>query len=69
MHAHLEDAGALAPFAAPTPIVEGLRRAGSTDALRAATAEREAALTARATAMLAAASHLHDYLTAAPPAG
>jgi len=57
------------PLARIGPIVDGLRRAGSTDALRAATAEREAALTARATAMLAAASHLHDYLAAVPPAG
>jgi DNA-binding transcriptional MerR regulator len=50
------------------PILDGLRRAGSTDALRAATAEREAALTVRATAMLAASAHLHDYLQT-PAAG
>jgi DNA-binding transcriptional MerR regulator len=56
------------PLSQVKPILDGLRRAGSTDALRTATAERQAALTIRATAMLAAASHLHDYLSEAPPA-
>jgi DNA-binding transcriptional MerR regulator len=56
------------PLSQVKPILDGLRRAGSTDALRTATAERQAALTVRATAMLAAASHLHDYLSEAPPA-
>lgn len=45
------------------PILDGLRERGSSDALRAAVAERLAALTRRATAMLAGASHLHRYVT------
>ncbi|SDH91549.1 DNA-binding transcriptional regulator, MerR family [Sinosporangium album] len=45
-------------------ILDGLRRTGSSDALRAAIAQRQAELTQRATAMLEGASHLHHYTTA-----
>lgn len=45
------------------PVIEGIRRTGSTDALRGAVRERRAALTARAGAMLAGAAHLHAHLT------
>jgi DNA-binding transcriptional MerR regulator len=48
------------------PVLDGLRNAGSTDALRAAIAERNAKLTQQATAMLEAASHLNDLLTRSP---
>jgi DNA-binding transcriptional MerR regulator len=51
------------------PILDGLRRTGSRDALRAAIAQRRAALTQRARAMLEGASHLHHYLTPADPPG
>ena len=44
------------------PILDGLRHAGSSQALRAAIAERSARLTQQATAMLEAASHLHHYV-------
>ncbi|MFY1690222.1 MerR family transcriptional regulator [Plantactinospora sp. WMMB782] len=50
------------------PILDGLRRTGSTAALRAAVARRRQELTGRATAMLAGSSRLHDYLTADAPA-
>ncbi|GLW06433.1 MerR family transcriptional regulator [Microtetraspora sp. NBRC 13810] len=43
-------------------ILDGLRRTGSTEALRAAVAQRRAGLTARATAMLAASADLHRYV-------
>ncbi|MFI6490563.1 MerR family transcriptional regulator [Streptomyces sp. NPDC050564] len=45
------------------PVLEGLRRTGSTAALRAAIAARRTALTARTTAMLEGAGALHAYLT------
>lgn len=45
------------------PILDELRSSGSTDALRAAIAQRQAALTMRATAMLAGASRLHGYIS------
>jgi DNA-binding transcriptional MerR regulator len=45
------------------PILDELRSSGSTDALRAAIAQRQTALTMRATAMLEGASHLHSYIT------
>ncbi|MBP2325189.1 DNA-binding transcriptional MerR regulator [Kibdelosporangium banguiense] len=45
------------------PILQELRGSGSTDALRAAIAQRQTALTMRATAMLAGASHLNGYIT------
>lgn len=44
------------------PVLEGLRREGSTDALRAAITARTTALTARTRAMLEGAGHLHTYL-------
>ncbi|MDQ1017233.1 MerR family transcriptional regulator [Streptomyces afghaniensis] len=50
------------------PVLEGLRREGSSDALRAAIAARGAALTARSRAMIEGAGALHvhlDRLTAA----
>lgn len=45
------------------PILDGLRRTGSSDALRAAIAQRQAGLTQRATAMLEGAGRLHHYIT------
>jgi DNA-binding transcriptional MerR regulator len=45
------------------PVLDGLRRTGSSDELRAAIARRQADLTRRATAMLEAAGHLHQCLT------
>ena len=44
-------------------VLDGLRRTGSSDALRAAIADRRTQLTQRATAMLAGSSHLHHYLS------
>lgn len=55
------------PLTQIRPILDGLRRTGSSDALRAAIAQRQAGLTQRATAMLEAASYLHHYLTADEP--
>ncbi|MDA3647702.1 MerR family transcriptional regulator [Saccharopolyspora indica] len=46
-------------------VLDELRRTGSRDALRDAIAQRRAEITARAGAMLEAASHLHAYTTAA----
>lgn len=54
------------PLARIGPIVDGLRRTGSSAALRAAIAERQAALAVRGMAMLDGAGLLHDYLTAGP---
>lgn len=45
------------------PVLDGLRRTGSSDALRTAIAGRQAGLTSRATAMLEGSSHLHHYVT------
>jgi DNA-binding transcriptional MerR regulator len=45
------------------PILDGLRRTGSTSALREAIARRQTALTRRGTAMLEGSSQLHSYLT------
>jgi DNA-binding transcriptional MerR regulator len=45
------------------PILDGFRQTGSSDALRAAIAQRQAELTQRATAMLEGSSHLHHYVT------
>jgi DNA-binding transcriptional MerR regulator len=45
------------------PILDGLRRTGSTSALREALARRQTALTRRGTAMLEGSSHLHSYIT------
>lgn len=44
------------------PILDGLRRTGSSDALRAATAQRRATLTERSRVMLEGSGLLHDYL-------
>jgi DNA-binding transcriptional MerR regulator len=49
-------------------VLDGLRRTGSSDALRAAIAQRQAELTQRAAAMLEAASHLQVYVAYAEPA-
>ncbi|MFI6711405.1 MerR family transcriptional regulator [Nonomuraea sp. NPDC050478] len=51
------------PFPQIRPVLDGLRRTGSSDALRAAIARRRQELTERATAMLAAAARLHEYLS------
>lgn len=48
-------------------VLDGLRRTGSTEALRAALAERRAALAATAAAMLEGAALLHAYVTDAGP--
>lgn len=45
------------------PILDGLRRTGGSDALRAAIAQRQAALTLRASAMLEGSGLLHHYVT------
>ncbi|RZQ63863.1 MerR family transcriptional regulator [Amycolatopsis suaedae] len=52
------------PLARIRVVLDDLRSAGSTAALRAAMADREAAMTATATAMLAGAAALHRYLAA-----
>jgi DNA-binding transcriptional MerR regulator len=44
------------------PILDGLRESGSSDALRAAVGQRQAALTQRATLMLEGSAVLHGYL-------
>jgi DNA-binding transcriptional MerR regulator len=54
------------PLTQIRPVLDGLRRTGSRDALRAAIAQRRAGLTRQAAAMLEGASHLHDYVTAEP---
>ncbi|MFC4062614.1 MerR family transcriptional regulator [Planomonospora corallina] len=50
------------------PVLEGLRRTGSSDALRAAIAERGAELTRRAAAMLEGSALLHRYVAGEDPA-
>jgi DNA-binding transcriptional MerR regulator len=50
-------------FAQIKPVLEGLRRTASTEALRAAVAERRAAHDRRTRAMLHGAALLHQYLT------
>lgn len=57
------------PLAQIRPVLDGLRRSGSSEALREAVARREAELTRRATDMLEGASHLHAYLTVDPGTG
>lgn len=47
-------------------VLDGLRRTGGTARLQAALAERQAALTAAARAMLEGSARLHGYLTALP---
>jgi len=44
------------------PVIEGLRRTGSTEALRSAIAERRAAHDRRTRAMLHGSALLHSYL-------
>ncbi|MEJ3744429.1 MerR family transcriptional regulator [Actinomycetes bacterium KLBMP 9797] len=51
------------PLTAIRPILDGLRRTGGSAALRAAVADRQAALTRRSAAMLAGAAALHAYLS------
>jgi hypothetical protein len=55
------------PFAQIQLVLDGLRRTGSSDALRAAIAQRQAELTRRARAMLEGAGHLHHYLEGEAP--
>ena len=50
------------------PVLDGLRREGGTDALRAALGRRRAELTRQAFAMLDGAGRLYRYLTQAEPA-
>ncbi|MCP2256531.1 DNA-binding transcriptional regulator, MerR family [Streptoalloteichus tenebrarius] len=50
------------PLAQIRTILDGLRRTGSVETLRAAIAQRQAALTQRSRAMLDGAGHLHRYL-------
>ncbi|MFD1044739.1 MerR family transcriptional regulator [Kibdelosporangium lantanae] len=45
------------------PILDGLRRTGSSDALREAIAQRQEFIATRTRAMLEAAGHLHAYLS------
>ncbi len=49
------------------PVLDDLRRGGSVTALRAALAQREAALDQRTRAMLEGAGHLHHYLASVAP--
>ncbi|GAA3815705.1 MerR family transcriptional regulator [Sphaerisporangium flaviroseum] len=51
------------PLSQIQPVLDGLRRTGSSDALRAAIAQRREGLHQRATAMLEGAGHLHHYVT------
>ncbi|WP_336206977.1 MerR family transcriptional regulator [Nonomuraea sp. LPB2021202275-12-8] len=55
------------PFPQIRLVLDGLRRTGSSDALRAAIAQRQAQLTRRARAMLDGSSHLHHYLEGEAP--
>jgi DNA-binding transcriptional MerR regulator len=48
-------------------VLEGLRRTGSSDELRAALAQRRTRLTQQARAMLEGSSHLHHYVTEPAP--
>ncbi|PRY02355.1 DNA-binding transcriptional MerR regulator [Allonocardiopsis opalescens] len=54
------------PLTRIRPVLDGLRRTGGSEELRAAVAERRDALAQRATAMLAAAARLHRYLAGEP---
>jgi DNA-binding transcriptional MerR regulator len=51
------------PLGRIRPVLEGLRRTGSSAALREVIAERREGLTRRTTAMLEGAGRLHGYLT------
>ncbi|BCB76130.1 hypothetical protein GCM10022251_68040 [Phytohabitans flavus] len=55
------------PLPRIAPILEGLRRTGSSDALREAVAHRQAELTRRSAALLDGAAHLSRYLADFPP--
>jgi hypothetical protein len=55
------------PFDQIRPVLDGLRREGGSEALRAAVEARGRALTARTRAMLAGAGALHAYLERACP--
>ena len=57
------------PLSQIRQILDGLRQTGSSEALRAAFAQREAALDQRARAMLEGSSSLHHYLTDSERAG
>jgi DNA-binding transcriptional MerR regulator len=50
-------------------VLDGLRRTGGSEALRAALAERRDALNRQATAMLKGSGRLHDYITGDGPGG
>lgn len=56
------------PLAQIWPVLDGLRRTGSADALRAAIARRQAAMTRQAFAMLEGAGRLHRYVANPEPA-
>jgi hypothetical protein len=49
------------------PILDGLRRTGSSAALHAAMTQRQASLTEQAAAMLEGSSHLHHYIKTVSP--
>ncbi|MET7933050.1 MerR family transcriptional regulator [Streptomyces sp. NPDC005322] len=51
------------PLSQIQPVLDGLRRTGSSDALREAIARRQEQLIQRATAMLEGSSRLHHYIT------
>ncbi|MEU3270324.1 MerR family transcriptional regulator [Saccharomonospora sp. NPDC006951] len=55
------------PLARIKPVLDGLRATGSSEALRAAIAQRRTELAARSAAMLAASCALHHYLTGHDP--
>ncbi|SHF16510.1 MerR family transcriptional regulator [Streptoalloteichus hindustanus] len=57
------------PLAQIRKVIDGLRRTGSSEALRVAIAHRQSELTERATAMLEGASYLHHYLRGDEPPG
>ena len=51
------------PLSQIRPVLDGLRQTGSSDALRAAIGQRQAALTERTLAMLEGSARLHHYLS------
>jgi len=57
------------PLARIGAVLDGLRRSGSTEALREALAERRDALAATAVAMLEGSARLHDYISGAAQQG
>jgi DNA-binding transcriptional MerR regulator len=56
------------PLPQIAPILDGLRRTGSSDALREAVARRQAELTRRSASLLDGAAQFSRYLTDFPPA-